>query len=440
MNRASRDLSSYITDIRSVLIAKGIQVRSATETFDDTPEGHFMESIHVLLGQLDNENKREMVVDNMTRFAQQGYWQHKPLRGYDRTTVRNEENKPRPSMKPNADADLIRDVLLRFNRGDILQAELVRYASSIGLNNMAGTKPLTQDVLHRMITCSEYAGYIHDKFTGYELVAGRHEGLISEDVYWQNQEILKRKKKAYLLGLKHNQINTQVPLLKFMLCVSCGKHMTSSNPGKYKVYRYYCARKSCRKTGSVTVTVAHERFEQLLAEITPTAGTLKLMKEILKRTSVKQLGGINGDLKKLRLQQQALDKTRLNALERAVNGRIADDDLNMLLDKLKSDKRELAVDIEELEQRQTISETSIEFALNFMVKPAKLWADASLELKIMLQNLVFPEQFTYDIKNEKFITTKISPLYRSSTAIKQADNDKNSSLVIPRGIEPRLPG
>lgn len=70
MNRASRDLDSYVTGVRSVLAARGIKVRSATEHFDDTPMGHFIESLHVMVGQLDNENKSETVTDNMTHIAE----------------------------------------------------------------------------------------------------------------------------------------------------------------------------------------------------------------------------------------------------------------------------------------------------------------------------------------------------------------------------------
>jgi len=57
MNRASRDIDSYIMGMRSILASKGIQIRSATEQFDDSPMGKFMESLYVMVGQLDNENK-----------------------------------------------------------------------------------------------------------------------------------------------------------------------------------------------------------------------------------------------------------------------------------------------------------------------------------------------------------------------------------------------
>ena len=71
---------------------------------------------------------------------------------------------------------------------------------------------------------------------------------------------------------------------------------------------------------------------------------------------------------------------------------------------------------------------------------ARQWSDAPLDLKIKFQNLIFPECFIYDIKNDNFIINKISPLYRGSSAIKQADSGDNFVMVISPGIEPGLSG
>jgi hypothetical protein len=75
MNRASRDLDTYVSGVRTVLKTAGITMRSATEPIDDTKTGRFLESLMVLLGQLDNDGKTEYTVDNMTALAMQGYWQ-----------------------------------------------------------------------------------------------------------------------------------------------------------------------------------------------------------------------------------------------------------------------------------------------------------------------------------------------------------------------------
>lgn len=432
MNRASRDLDSYVIGMRSVLASKGIEVRSATEQFDDSPMGNFMQNLYVMVGQLDNENKRETVVDNMTRLAKQGYWQHKPVRGYRSAKINNSDGNPRPTMELNAEADKVKELLLLFNRGDKKVSEICRHATRIGLLNKDG-KPLSQEVVTKMIQRPEYAGYVKDKFTDYKPVAGKHPALISEDVYNRNQELLKMKNKSYLIGLKHSSINRMAPLSRFIFCSKCHKYMTRSNPGGE--YRYYCARVTCRGTGSIATEKAHEKFAELLTNITPKPNTLRLMKEILVRTSLKQLGNINEDLADMRNSLDSIADTRSKTLKKFIKDEITAEDKQVVVDELDAEKLELTQQISDLEQQQQISESNIEYALNFMADISKQWSDASFELKQKFQSLIFPEGFEYDIKNDNFIIHKISPLYGVVTPEIEADYDKNSVLVIPRRIE-----
>ena len=58
MNRASRDITSYVTGFLLPLKRLGISIRSATEPTDDSVYGQFMEMFNVLVGQMDNETKR----------------------------------------------------------------------------------------------------------------------------------------------------------------------------------------------------------------------------------------------------------------------------------------------------------------------------------------------------------------------------------------------
>jgi site-specific DNA recombinase len=437
MNRASRDLNSYITNMRSVLAAKGIMVRSATETFDDSPMGNFMENLYVMVGQLDNENKRETVTDNMTRLAKQGYWQHKPLRGYKMHTIKNSEGKDRPSMEPSAEGAVVTKILMRYNRGDITQAELCRYAESEGFLGLNG-KQLTQEVVRKMLQQPVYAGFVRDKFTNYESVQGKHKGLITPEVYEQNQVIIKGKNKDYLLGLKHEKINIMYPLRRFIKCISCDEYLTACAPSNSP--RYFCARKSCRGTGSMQAAIVHEKFEQLLSDIEPKASTLRLMKEILKRQSVKELGNINQDIAEMRDNLDNLAIMRTNTIKKFISGQISEQDKQEVIDSLDVEKLDLTDLLNSLEQQQTISETNIEYALNFMGNIAKQWSDASLSLKQTFQNLIFPEGFVLDIKSNKFIINKISPLYAVISDVSEAVLAKNSAMVIPRRIELLLPG
>src|SRR3989344_6506043 len=164
MSRASRDARTYYTEIVSKLYTRGITFRSATETFDDSPGGQFMELLHVGMAQFDNGIKREYTLDNMRSLAKQGYYQHPPIVGYDVCKVKNPGGKDRPSLKQNAMAPKVRMVLERFSVGDMNRAELTRYAAEVGLRSRYGKK-MSEDSINRVLTNPVYAGCIRDSFT-----------------------------------------------------------------------------------------------------------------------------------------------------------------------------------------------------------------------------------------------------------------------------------
>lgn len=436
MSRASRDVESYVTGIRSVLATKGIQIRSATEPFDSSPAGKFMENFYVGMAQWDNDTKREMVVDGMTRIAQQGYWQHKPPRGYDKHKVKNESGQPRPTIIPNNEAVRVRELLMRWNRGDLTVAQLARFATSIGLNGFSG-KPLTQDIVHKMIKNPIYAGYVKDKFTSYERVEGRHKALITPEAFEQNQLIFKMKSKSYLLGLKHQKTNELYPLRRFVRCFKCNEFMTASKPKNSP--RYYCHRPSCANTGSIMTVNLHAQFGELLQNITPAKGTNRLIKELLKRQVRQELGNLNQDISRVRGSLDANDQFRQKTLKMYINEKISEEDKNEAMSGAEHERAELHSELGKLEERQTISESQIDYALNFMGNISAHWQTATLELKQAYQELVFPNGFVYNIRDKNFITPEISPLYRLDSGKTVAINDENYTLVVPRGFEPRLP-
>jgi hypothetical protein len=151
-----------------------------------------MENLYVMVGQLDNENKKEVVVDNMRSLALQGYWQHGPVICFDSLTIKNSDGKDRPSLKPNSMGVIGTKVLLRFQRGDMSIADITRWAEQENFRSVNG-KTLDQEQITRFLKRPENAGYVHDKYTNYEIVKGQHKGIIEPETYWHIQNLIARK-------------------------------------------------------------------------------------------------------------------------------------------------------------------------------------------------------------------------------------------------------
>jgi hypothetical protein len=186
--------------------------------------------------------------------------------------------------------------------------------------------------------------------------------------------------------------------------------------------------------------VIHEQFEELLEYITPTKGTTRLLKELLKRQVRQELGNVNEDIGRVRSALSENDTYRQQTIKKFITEKITEADKKLAMREADAERLILQIELAELEKKQTISESSIETALNFMGNICEHWKNAPLELKQAYQELVFPTGFVYSIKDRKFITPDISPLYRVDLGESEATNAKYFSLVISRRIELRLPG
>ena len=456
LNRGSRDVMSYYSQVKGVLASKGIGIRSASEPMvDDTPIGRFLEGMIVLNGQLDNEVKGSNTTDNMRSLAMQGYWQHGPILGYQKHTIMNDVGKPRPTIKPDATAPLIKKLLEQYSEADINPAQLHRYAHELGVKTKPYTKKdgtrvppklIGKNGVYQILKRPEYAGYVHDKFTNYELVEGKHEAIISKELYWHNQKLLNKKAKVKETYSKHNPT---YPLKEVLLCVGCNLPLYGSAPlsggKKNSSPRYHCYRPKCPKTvtkRSLGIGEAHKAWIDMLRNVQPTEGFLRGYKEILIRQAAKENGRINDQVKAQREVLDDIADTRLNAIEDRL---LEKDDkrkqeLSDLIERLDVRKLDAKDKLDELEDQQTVQEAKITYAINHMHDIAKQWIDADYDLRVRFQTMLFPEGTTFDMETMHFGTDKISPLYRYIANKKDLSEPEKSLLVIPPGIEPGLPG
>jgi site-specific DNA recombinase len=447
MKRASRDASSYYTDFRSVIKGLGMGVRSATEFIDDSHSGQFMEGVLVLNGQLDNGVKATTTTDNMMSVAKQGWYQHQQIPGYDLLRIKVGFKKKHTTLKQNRDAEKIKCLFETYAKGGVTQADLKRIAKELGLKNVKG-KYIDDNGIYRMLTQPAYAGYICSKLTNWEMYEGKHinEAIIDLATFQHVQQIINVQSRNRL-GTETKSIvsNSIFPLKRFVKCFNCHNYLYASSPktggGKSYSPRYHCARIECKGlVPSMGADAANESFAELLKEIQPEESTLKLYKEILTRTSIKQLDNINGRLGRLRDSLSQLDEERSIAMRRWNKGEMDDTDKDEIIQRIDIDRFERKDQISNLESKQSIKNSQIDYAMNFMNNAYKLWCDADVELKQKFQKTIFPNGIELDTVSKKFGTLQLSPLYRYAPNKKDLSLSEKSLVVTSRRIELRLPG
>ena len=418
MWRASRDAPSYYSDIRAVLSGLGVSVRSATEPISDDPIGRYMEGMFVLGGQLDNEVKGETAKDNMSSVAKQGWWQGSPPPGYSIKKIKISVEKSRTTLVKNEHASTILNLYEAYATGQYTKADIKRMAREKRLKNVRGGW-LNDTSIDRLLSQPAYAGYVCNKHTNWEMFDGKHmaEAIVSPALFDKVQRVLaQQSKQANKKDKRKIGINPDYPFAKWLMCPNCHKNYRGSAPrsGNGAHFgRYGCGSKECvGKSKSMKSDVLHAHFADMLGNITPTEGVLKLYKEILDRQAIKQLGNINKRLDAQRKRLGELDKERLEALRNANSGSLSSDEKDELIAAITSDKAEILENITELEEQQQVKQSAIEYALNFMHDVQRLWVDADPDLKIRFQKMIFPEGLTFDTTTLAFGTSAISPLYR----------------------------
>lgn len=444
-SRISRNLESYSRDIGYHLASEGVTLYSTQENIDDTPQGRLMKNIALSLHQYDNDLKSKVTRDNMELVAQEGWWQGKIPYGYIAvrvpigTKTRDGKTKARLTLEPDSRNDLankIKAFLERFSRGDITQTELIQYAKSIGLKSATGGDFAPQSI-NNMLTYSVYAGYIRNRLTGGELVKAKHNGLISLDTYQRNQDLLHGTKSKAVAP----RFNNEYPLKHTLLCSSCQKPMTGSAPRNgsgVRSPRYHCTR--CQGTSSISAQEMEQSFQQFLERVTPTDGTVRLFKTIVKRTAAKKLTYVNKEIGDLRVQLNKIDDDINKATQLYLDDNISKEEKDRYQQSRRLQRIDLELSLERLEGVQRLNEGTIDYVCNFIDKPVKMWLDADMQTRIMFQQMIIPGGIEFNIKARNFGTATVSPLYRLETIKKDPSESKESLMVIPPGIEPGLPG
>lgn len=450
MSRASRDIASYTAVVKTQLIKLGIKIRSVCEPgIDESPIGEFIETITVAQAQLDNRIKAKKVHEAMSQRARDGYWVTQPPIGFkikvqkpdgslEDSFGRSERVKYPKILVPDTTvkagetmsiSEKLIKVFLRFSEGDISEAQAHRMALDLGIKGLRG-KPITFSRFDDVLRSPVYAGYNNSEaLLDGEMVKLKFDGLISKEVFDRIQTILNSGKRE--LQPKNNDL---YPLDGTILCSKCGMSFhgdaTRDGSGEHPP-RYYCRGGLKRGHGheSTKADYIHVLFNSFLQQVTPTSGTIKLFKEILKRTAAKKLGMANAELADIAQQENRLSDRKNMALNALLDGKISVEEKESLVASIDAEREKLRERRLKLEQQQTLNENTIEYICNFMTQPAKLWRDANLEAKRAFQKMLFPNGLHIDIKAKKCRTADLSPLY-SVVANKKAPEGGNADTMV----------
>ena len=113
---------------------------------------------------------------------------------------------------------------------------------------------------------------------------------------------------------------------------------------------------------------------------------------------------------------------------------LPDEDFKEAFDKLKKDIENKETDLTNTKLEEFDIDKAVDCVFEYIKMLPENWDDMEYEQKIILQGSIFHEKPIYDYN--VFQTPILSPILQTKKELART----NSSLVGPRGIEPRLPG
>ncbi len=408
VDRISRNIADYSV-IRGTLKRYGVEIRSVTEYFEDTPAGRFMENIIANVGQFDNDVRAERCAGGMRDAAIEGRYVWMAPIGYDNVKVNN-----KVTIAPNEKAPLILKAFELVATGIYSTNEVWDIISKGGLVTR-NDKPLARSNFYVLLRNPMYKGII--KKFGKEY-PGTFAPIVSAALFDTVQRILSGKKNLISHYLHENP---DFPLRRF---VSDEKGNTITgywSKGKRLKYPYYSF-KLPRST--VRKEVLEGTFVDLLSKYEFDVGLFEIFKSFLNESLEKIKGSENSHDARLSHINKQID----SLLDMKIGQRINDETFYTKIESLEAARDELTM-LSNKKEKYDLNDL-LPFVKSALMEPHICWKNSSLSLKQKLQVFYFPQGVIFDGKNCR--TPEICSLFK----LKSYFEGQMSRRVLSVGIEP----
>ncbi len=420
--------------IKNLLKKHNVRLEFATQEFDESSTGQFVETMLVAVATYENNLRTDRTIGVERILTKEGYWCRAAPTGF----VNGRDARGKPILLPMLDREqwgLLQYGLRKQLTGVFKIVEVAEELREKGFKTRQGN-PITPQTWTKIVRNPVYGGLLCEKWTDGEYVQAKFNGAISPDEWRTLQEVLDGRTKAVMPAARKKR-HTDFPLRQFLLCPSCGERVRGSrSTGKMKksYWYYHCKNKKCHFI--VQTKGIHELFDQCMQKITPSPELITLFKEVVLGAFAERhqliCDGVQEaqrELNTIRDEKQTLIDLMKKAgddpeLLKDLKHQYAEVCKRMSLAKLNRGKKE----VEEVQ-----AEVIVDYCVRFLEHAHKLWKESLPEEKFRLQSLIFPEGISYDALTGKQ-TPKMSPVYEAISELQNGDN----TLAAPRGIEPRL--
>ncbi len=387
IDRISRNTDDY-SQIRIMLKRYGVEIKSTSEFFEDTPAGRFMENIIANVAQFDNEVRTERSVGGMKQAVLEGRYVWMAPFGYANVKVNGKS-----TIAPNDYANILKEI---FNYIAVQECSAEKARQHF---NEKYKLSFVRSVFYLMLKNPIYISKIK-KFG--MVVDGNFEPLVSEALFYKVQQIITRKYKAK----KYVKENPDFPLRRFIKCENGLSISGGWSAGRLRKYPYY----RMLDTGKLIAKEALEgKFVEYLNSFSVDAETIKSLEKIVTEKLRNSTSLILSNKTTLQKQFEEIKQQRRLLLEKNITGIIADDLLKEHMEILDKKLWDVQDKISKADDRPFDIEYVFSRLHKMLINPGNYWQEQPPQIKVLFQWFKFPEGIVFD--GMHFRTQKVHSIF-----------------------------
>lgn len=378
LDRFSRSGANAIY-IKEQLKSQGIYIQSVKQPIDgSTSSGDFQQNIHMIFSHYDNQLRKERCMAGTREALMRGVWcAHTPI-GYDKVVVNGET-----TLVVNSTGKLLRKAFYWKVNENLSSEQCRERLANLGLK-------VSHQKLSTIFRNPFYCGMISHNLLEGRLVEGKHEKLISKEIFLKVNEI--QNKNSY--GYKQTPEQINVPLKVFVRCEKCGVGLTGYVVKRKNLWYYKCRSKGCCVNKSSEAL--NGLFESVLTDYTLDPQYAGLMAELLKTEFDERTRDNEETVRLLKEQYQEISRKLDRLEERFMSEEITKELYLKYAEKHKEEQVKIQRDLQQFELGSSNPEDCARLIVGYAQDLRKMWLSGDYVDRQKLQNYLFPAGIPYN--------------------------------------------
>lgn len=441
MNRNRIDDALVMMSLRQF----GVTLVSATEHIDDTPIGQLMHGILATINEFRSAEDGADIKYKMGEKARRGGTLGKARLGYLNVREQFEDREVRTVAVDPERGPLVSQAFELFATGRYTGEQLQEELTNRGLRTRPGKHPagaVSPSKLYAMLRDRYYLGYV--TYEGEEF-PGRHEPLVTQDVFDKVQAVLNAKavsgerqrvhhhylKGSLWCGVCHDQGRT------FRLIVQRAVGRTKQE------YFYFF----CRGRQEHVCDLPYLDMDAVDGAVARYYGTLRLTPEFSARVRARVREAVADEQQAAKLLRQQLsrelakcNRQEENLLDLVADGELVSDKARQRLRKVREDRERLSVELERVTGGLSEGAEAVELTLCLLADPERLYERMDDQQRRQMNQAFFEKLYVdTDGVTHARLTAPVATLVeaqrvlaqpgRNGSAVQETENNTAALLI-----------